>query len=629
MNIVKRIDTRLTKWSWLVGILAPLTLGGVGGGSLLTSCTDYSDYNTVPTDAQAGANQTLWENIASDPQLTKFAALAQKCKFSEALNSPRFYTVWAPVDGAFDEAEYNRLLASDSATIVKQFMQQHITEYNYPVSGALEDMTIVSLNLKHHPFTQTSFDEFPYSAVNLPAANGVMHKINGMSEFHYNLYENIDNLVDCDSLKNYIQKYDEYYLDANASVIGPLVDGKQTYLDSVLRKRNNVIRSIMRADLEDEDSTYMMIVPNNKAWKDAYDKIYPNYKYIAKMDYMDLTKKTAAITTSTKATDNKADKAAETTGAILQDSITCRYIVNNLAYSHSNWHNLPLFGEGTLSAKDTVYSTSDNMLRNATSVIDHTISVGEMSNGMTRTVDSLTFSSWDTYLPPFRVTDPVHALKCNRVTRHNIPLESLAGRDSLFSKVPKMFHQWLFPANSQFFSYVGVDSADVDGTTGKPEFGFALASMRSNGALSGLVRSATYHLYVITVPEQVFNPAAPVKPYYLRFYLSWTDASNKQQFTVLPEGSRSTQVISTDEGKNTATSTFVGDPGRVNVIDLGEFTFPASYVGLDAYPSLLMVHTQSYTSAANRRKYDQQMRVAGVFCIPKEYNDNWANSSNE
>ncbi|MDE6807485.1 MAG: hypothetical protein K2I98_03375, partial [Prevotella sp.] len=56
------------------------------------SCTDYSDYNTVPTvfvENQPGANNTLWENISSDQQLTKFAALASKCNFSEALNSSR------------------------------------------------------------------------------------------------------------------------------------------------------------------------------------------------------------------------------------------------------------------------------------------------------------------------------------------------------------------------------------------------------------------------------------------------------------------------------------------------------------------------------------------------------------
>ena len=585
--------------------------------SLFTSCSDYSDYNTVPEDAQPGANKTLWENISNDGQLTKFAALARKCNFSEALNSPRFYTVWAPVDDAISDAEFNRFLSSDSATIVKQFMQHHVTEYNYPVSAALEGSTIITLNAKHHPFTQASFDGFPYAAINMPSNNGVMHKINGMSEFYYNLYENIDNLEGCESLKEYIQRYDEFYLDVNASVIGPLVDGKQTYLDSVLKKRNNVIRSIMRADLEDEDSTYCMLVPNDQAWSEAYAAINPCYNYIKKLDYMDLQKKTT-VASSTNATTAKADKAAEASDE-LQDSLTCRNIVQNLVFS--NWYqgNQPLFGNYGAAVPDSAYSTSGRYLTHIENVLAHTVATNEMSNGMTRTIDKLTFHPWETYNPVISTVYPDATLKVTKLTSHNIPLDNLAGRDSLFSKVPKMFRQWLFPQNSRFFSYVAVDSANIDGTTGKPEFCFAL-----NG-----VRSTTYHIYVVTVPAQVEEPLADVKPYYLRFYLSWTDAANKQQFTVLPQGAKSSIEITTDNGNSTATLTCVGDPGRVNVLDLGEFTFPACYYGLDAYPSLMMMHTKTYTSSANRKKYDQQMRVAGVYLVPKEYNDTWIVNSEE
>ena len=586
-------------------------------GMMFTSCADYSDYNTVPEDAQPGANKTLWENISNDGQLTKFAALARKCNFSEALNSPRFYTVWAPVDDAISDAEYNRFLSSDSATIVKQFMQHHVTEYNYPVSAALEGSTIITLNAKHHPFTQTSFDGFPYAAINMPSNNGVMHKINGMSEFYYNLYENIDNLEGCESLKEYIQRYDEFYLDVNASVIGPLVDGKQTYLDSVLKKRNNVIRSIMRADLEDEDSTYCMLVPNDQAWSEAYAAINPCYNYIKKLDYMDLQKKTT-VASSTNATTAKADKAAEASDE-LQDSLTCRNIVQNLVFS--NWYrgNQPLFGNYSAVVPDSAYSTSGRYLTHIENVLAHTVATNEMSNGMTRTIDKLTFHPWETYNPVISTVYPDATLKVTKLTSHNIPLDNLAGRDSLFSKVPRMFRQWLFPQNSRFFSYVAVDSANIDGTTGKPEFCFAL-----NG-----VRSTTYHIYVVTVPAQVEEPLADVKPYYLRFYLSWTDAANKQQFTVLPQGAKSSIEITTDNGNSTATLTCVGDPGRVNVLDLGEFTFPACYYGLDAYPSLMMMHTKTYTSSANRKKYDQQMRVAGVYLVPKEYNDTWNVNSEE
>ena len=517
-------------------------------------------------------------------------------------------------------------MASDSATIVKQFIQQHITEYNYQVSAAQDSVTIVSLNAKHHPFTQTAFDGYNYLSVNSPSTNGVLHKINGMSEFYYNLYENIDNLTGCDFIKKYIQKYDEYYLDVNASVIGPLRDGKQTYLDSVMKKRNNVIREIMRADLDNEDSTYCMFIPNDDAWNDAYAKINPCFNYIPKMDYMDLTKKTT-VASSIKATDAKAEKAATTTDD-LQDSLTCRNIVSNLVFSESYPYNQPLFGNGSLAAGDSVYSTSHRYLTHMDEMMNHVVAAGEMSNGITRTVDNLAFRSWQTYNPTIRVSKPtirvgnsevLTTLKVNKLTEHNVPLTDLVGRDTLFSKVPKMFRQWLFPQTSRFFSYVAVDSANIDGTTGKPEFNFALKD----------VRSTTYHIYVITVPAQVEEPLAAVKPYYLRFYLSWTDAANKQQLTVLPQGANSGIEITTDEGKDGTKLICLGDPGRVNVIDLGEFTFPACYYGLDAYPNLMMMHTKSYTSSANRSKYDQQMRVAGVYLVPKEYNDLWANSDNE
>ena len=581
-----------------------------------TSCSDYNDYNSAPSAGDLpGANSTLWENISSDTQLTKFANLAKKCNYSEVLNSPRFYTVWAPVDNVISDAEYNRLMASDSATIVKQFMQQHMTEYNYPVSAALDSTTIISLNAKHHTFTQNAFDGFSYLDKNLPSTNGVMHKINGLSEFHQNLYENIDNLVDCNSIKSYIQKYDEYYLDVNASVIGPLRDGKQTYLDSVMKKRNNVIRSIMRADLEDEDSTYCMLIPNDKAWNEAYAAINPRYNYIPKLDYMDLSLKTV-VASSANATTAKAAKAAEADGE-LQDSLTCRNIVNNLVFSNCYQRNKPLFTNGSFNIADTAYTTSRNDLTNMQEVLNHTSATSEMSNGLARTIDAMTFYPWETYNPVISTTYPEATMKVTKLTTHNIPVDSLAGRDSLFSKVPEMIRQWILPKTSRFFSYVAVDSAYIDGTTGKPEFNFALRG----------VRSSTYHIYVVTVPGQVEEPLADVKPYYLRFYLSWTDAANKQQYTVLPQGAKSTIEMTTDEGSSTATMTYLGDPGRLNVFDLGEFTFPACYYGLDAYPSLMMMHTKSYTSSSNRKKYEQQMRVAGVYLVPKEYNDIWANSN--
>lgn len=609
-------------------------IGGMLTASFLlatASCSDYSDYNSVPEAGNTPeANATLWENIASDSELTKFTALAQKSNFSNVLSSPRFYTLWAPIDGAISQEEYDRLMASDSATIVKEFMHQHMTEYNLRVSSALDNTTIVSLNDKHHQFEQTGFDGHTYRATNIPSLNGVMHKINGQSVYHPNLFENVSLLENCNSIKEYIQKYDELYLDLAASVPGPLRDGKQTYLDSVMKTRNVVIESMMNAKLSNEDSTYCMLIPNDDAWKEAYDKAAGNYKYIEKMDYLDLSKKTqTAEGMKGMPTHGKADKAAEVsslntsdrelTPEKAQDSITCKQMVTNLVFSQSSDRNKALFEDTSFDINDSAYSTRRNYLTNMQEVLNHTVSINSMSNGMARTLDQLPFLPWETYQKPVVVKTVSKYYEVKGLTRYNIPLEDLAGRDTLFSKIHEqygtMFDRWLFPSDSRFFSYIAVDSANVQGESGCPEFNFALPN----------VCSTTYHIYVIVVPEQVSRPEAAVKPYYLRFYLSWTDDENTQHYEILPKNANKSLEITTAQGTSTNKVIYVGDPGRLNVIDLGEFTFPATYYALDAYPSLMMMHTKSYSRETNRKRYDQQMRIAGVFLLPTEY----VNSFNE
>ena len=589
---------------------------------LMASCTDYDDYNSVPEDSyQPKADKTLWENISKDGQLTKIVDLAQKSNFVSTLNSARFYTMWAPVDETFDEAEYQRLMASDSATIVKQFFQQHMTEYNYPVSAALDSTTVISLNQKHHPFTKLSFDGRGYVAngINLPSSNGLMHKISGQANFYPNLYENLDSLVGCDNIKNYLQQYDEWELDLNASIAGPLVNGKRTYQDSVMKKHNNVINDIINARLEHEDSTYCMLLPTDEAWDEAYEKILPLYNYIPKLDYMDLSKKTAKADEINVA-NFKADKAAEAKEN-QQDSLTRRNIVTNLVFSNSSPYNAPLFNEGQAVTNDSVYSTRHHLMPAAQSILDHTIATAEMSNGLARTVDAFPFKPWDTYNPVVASYSPSALLdvRNNRLTTYNVYVDSLIGkRDSLFSTVPDMIKKLILPEGSRFFSYVGVDSADIQGSSGKPEFSFKLSN----------VRSTTYHIYVVTVPAQVYNPQAKVKPYYLRFYLSWTDANNKLQKTILPQGATASSKISTDYGTDTKTVKYLNNPGGVNAIDLGEFEFPVCYYGTAAYPSLMMILTERFTSSTLRNRYDQQPRIAGVFLVPAEMNDEYNPQTN-
>ena len=181
-----------------------------------------------------------------------------------------------------------------------------------------------------------------------------------------------------------------------------------------------------------------MISPPIIIWKFALDDTFGHHGNLT--SFVNIGNKVQdepGIDPTKNGTDAKADKAAEADGQ-LQDSLTCRNIVNNLVFS--NWYkgNQPLFGNGSFAPGDTAYTTSGRSLTNMQDVLDHTVAVNEMSNGVARTIDQLTFSSWNTYNPRISVIAPEATMKVTKLTAHSIPLESLAGRDSLFSKVPRM-----------------------------------------------------------------------------------------------------------------------------------------------------------------------------------------------
>ena len=98
------------------------------------------------------------------------------------------FTLWAPLDGTYDATQY---LNMDSASVMDKFIKQHLAEFGYQVVGKV-DSRVVTMNQKHHDFTNTHFDDAEIKDVNIPASNGIMHILNGISEYRPNLYEYLD-----------------------------------------------------------------------------------------------------------------------------------------------------------------------------------------------------------------------------------------------------------------------------------------------------------------------------------------------------------------------------------------------------------------------------------------------------
>ena len=268
---------------------------------IATSCSEFDDYNQEIADATPSGNQTLWQNIQQNQQLTNFASILKKAGYDEKLNTTHYYTVWAPLDGTYDA---NAIQQLSSRSLLSQFVENHIANYGYNASGEV-DQHVLMLNDKSYHFAGSqnnyTFDGVKIEQPNLGSNNGVMHIMNGMAAYHPSLYEYVMNEElsgndRVDSLRKYLKKYEITYLDEEHSVIGPIVNGMQTYVDSVMITENTQW-TMLSTQMENEDSSYTFLMPTNEAWETQYAKVKGSFTYAPKTIAQQFTGSTISNTT--------------------------------------------------------------------------------------------------------------------------------------------------------------------------------------------------------------------------------------------------------------------------------------------------------------------------------------------
>ena len=215
-----------------------------------TSCSDFSDFNTVPTATEPGAEKTLWQNISENKDLSDFASVLQRLGYDKILDAPQAYTVWAPVNGSFDMEALS--LASDEA-VEKEFLKNHIANYAHRETD-VNDTVVYMLNEKLLKFSNKnsgylSFDAQQLlpnastpSVFNYPCVNGLLYVMSHPTTFRYNGYEYFaETSGTADSLFAYVKKYESIILDEENSVKGDIRDGVQHYYDSVVIVSNSLV----------------------------------------------------------------------------------------------------------------------------------------------------------------------------------------------------------------------------------------------------------------------------------------------------------------------------------------------------------------------------------------------------
>ena len=566
-------------------------------GLTMAACSDFDDYNEVPASPLAEADATLWGNIAKNPKMTQFKALVERTGFDKELNGSRYFTVWAPLDDTFDAQKVGQL--SDSA-LLRNFVKNHVAEFGKGTSGNGQ-MTVRALNNKSYEFVYNgetaTYADVKISQLNQPSLNGIIHSLDGMATYYDNIYDHLTPGKGFDSLATYVKRYELKRLNEKTSVEGPIVNGQLTYVFADSITENRLMTNTLRADVENEDSSYTMFIPNDAAWDEAYTRIKKNYNYVKKL----MAKEFPQTTEETEPKDVTLDNFPADYTA---DSLTRRQIVQNLIFSNNDTYNRLLTDPNHVEdavVKDTLRTTLGRKLSNPKDLLAHVTAAGaqRMSNGQVYVIDSLPYHSWETYASiqsvfPYNYQTEVY--------KHYFISESDA---QVYRRMEDNVARIYFDKFYRNLNGLGYVHAVPLTARKQPEMWIQLPE----GVLS-----TKYNIYVITFPPRYEEQLAEEEEGEKTNGLSFTLYYSKTNGTIATEEFKNGNDEEQAEGEKTY---YYPAADQIDIISVGQFTFPVCYAGTD-YSPCLRIGQKRLSTNAKRKEFSRHLRIAAVLLVPTE-----------
>lgn len=319
----------------------------------IIACSDWDDhYDSIAP----GNGQTLLQLIESDSNTRTFAQLVNKSSYKNLLSSSQSFTVFAPSNDAlagFDGSDMSQL---------ELMISNHIARHTYPSSTpATEGVRMMDGKVYNFDNSQ-SFAGRNLTSADQQADNGIIHHVSSLIPYINNIYEYIQSNPNTSKLYSFIHKFDETKMDEeNSKEIGIDEDGRPVY-DTIMVKYNRLLDDKIYGlgNIAAEDSSYTMLIPDNAAWEEAYNRISPSFA-------------------NYNADPAKADS--------IQDVRTCLAIMNDLVY-----RNAP---ESPATA-DSLISTSGSVIHDPSLLFGNAIRQ-EQSNGNAFLVSSLNYDNTETW----------------------------------------------------------------------------------------------------------------------------------------------------------------------------------------------------------------------------------------
>lgn len=253
---------------------------------MLTACSDWNDHYEGTTEGSS--NQTLWQELQANSQLTDFCKVLQETKvfrmhkktvvsYADLLDSGQSFTVIAPVNGTFNLDSLLQLVQTNQgdSMVEKSFVLNHLSRSATSLKSVAQNMLL--LNGKYVTMEGNLIQDVPVVKSNVHAVNGVLHVAQRPMPYNYNLYEALCDMPDMASIGSFLRQYEWDEFDPNSSVSSGIIEGVPVYVDSVVYERNRMLESI--GLLNDEDSTYWVVAPSTEGWQKAWEATSKYFAY--------------------------------------------------------------------------------------------------------------------------------------------------------------------------------------------------------------------------------------------------------------------------------------------------------------------------------------------------------------
>ena len=238
-----------------------IIIGLLSGLGLFSACNDvwdehYDRNGSVP-------NVNLMELIRQDEALSTFARILEKTGADSLLVSSQTYTVWAPVNEALKNVNMN-----DEAAL-RRLVNNHIARYTSPTSTATNKYVYMLNGKKTTYSADGKFNGATIIGADHVAENGLMHKLSDTITYRFNFWEYISVNENYSKVYNFLKRF-------NKKVYSPSLSAGD---DSVFVDYNPLLEHRLYGIgmINNEDSLYTMILPDNAAWDVAYARVSPYF----------------------------------------------------------------------------------------------------------------------------------------------------------------------------------------------------------------------------------------------------------------------------------------------------------------------------------------------------------------